>query len=343
MSEEKMEEFNIEKDRHFKIKRVTKIADLVDGKEDIICTSDLSIEQDGHILQFDMVTPTEEEFSMPKIPVKPGIYDLEVVNNAIMPIPFEFKDEKLLKTYQNTERVLREYKIFFDKIHIYKELEIDPKRGILLYGPQGTGKTKSIIEASKIICEDDPGTVIINWKTDKLDADSVMTFFSKCVEYTEECTKVSIIIEDIGIGAEDYNGPKGIPSSLLNFLDGVGISFALPTFIIGTTNYPDNLPANLIDRPGRFDNWLSIGYPEPQERVDLLEFIGGKGLTDDEKEVVMSDRFAEYSAADFKEMVIRARLEETDIIGVADMIELHKALVKGDKILSGQITRKMGL
>jgi len=235
------------KDGKFVVKSVTEIADLKEGDE--INESDLCFQNEERIVQCEYVKEDEKK---EKYKIKPGIYSLAHMGNSIGLEEMNMKQRRILESYDNSKNIMDEAKLFFSQKAVYDFLEKDMKRAILLYSPPGFGKTCAITKVSQQLCEQDAGTVIISWPTAEIDARHVSRFLSSRSEYTEECTRLVFIIEDIGGGEiEDRGGARGIDSALLNLLDGVDVTFSLPTFIIATTNYPGNLLDALADRRGR--------------------------------------------------------------------------------------------
>ena len=314
------------KKRYFELKSVVKVDEAIkafnDGQEVTIPTSDLSVERNGHILQWDLVEPEDEVIE--KYPIKPGIFDLVPTASGIKCAPMKLKDERMLESFSHTTEILREFTSFFNKLDVYEKLGLQKRRGILLYGPPGTGKTQSILTAVKKLRGEDKGTVVINWNSDKLRATDVMDFFAKAVEFTAEVTRLVIIIEDIGTSAEGYSGPKQVDSSLLNFLDGGCEAFSVPVFTVATTNYAEQLPENLINRPGRFSAWLKIGCPTPEERVVLMEFIGDGKLTEEDKKVILSKDCDSFTASHLRELNISSLKDEVSIAKVVKRLLDHQ-------------------
>jgi len=145
-----------------------------------------------------------------------------------------------------------------------------------------------------------------------------------------------LIIEDIegGTSEDDYSS-KGINSSLLNFLDGVGNPFkGIPTFIIATTNNPERSVGALIDRPGRFDKVIEMKTPTADENYKLIKFI----LGDFEEEIEESDESLkeaadlaaknEFSIAHLQESVVRSLLDDITIKEAVDQLVDHKKRFK---------------
>lgn len=196
------------------------------------------------------------------------------------------------------------------------------------------GKTCSIMQAAKNLRDKDSGAVIINWPTSEIEASGVFKFFTKYSEYTPECTKLILIIEDIGGGShEGYSRRDEVSSSLLNLLDGISNVFKLPTLIISTTNHPENLMASLAQRPGRFDMMLEVESPNFSERVALVEFIAKRVLTDEEKASLNEKHnkgVENFSVAHLQEIVMRSRLHQKSIAVVVDELIEHGKRFKLD-------------
>ena len=193
-----------------------------------------------------------------------------------------------------------------------------------------TGKTSSITEACNDLIKKDKGTVVINWNASSIRSSDVLDFFTSGSEYTKECSRVVFVIEDIGMNVEGYGGPKEVDRSLLNFLDGSGVAFRIPTFIMATTNYVQNLPQNLIDRPGRFDKILEVGYPDADSRVALMEFITKAELSEDDKKIIRSKDCDTFSTAYLKEIFIRSQLDGTSIVEVVAQLKNHQKRLEND-------------
>jgi SpoVK/Ycf46/Vps4 family AAA+-type ATPase len=113
-------------------------------------------------------------------------------------------------------------------------------------------------------------------------------------------------------------------------LDGVGNVFKLPTFIVATTNHPEQLMASLSDRPGRFDRFIELLPPSPEERVRLFEFVAKRSATEEEATAIKDKKANGLSAAHITEIVIRHRLTDKSIyVIVKEMLE-HSLNVKNN-------------
>ena len=298
----------------FKIKHQASMQDIYEGKINILPESDLALQDSGYILQFDYVRDEKEQ---KQVTITPGSYNLNKGAMGIELTPLDFVNRDILTTVTNTKMILQEADRFFNNLAVYEELKQPKKRGILLYGTPGQGKTVSIMQAAKDLKDRDPGTVVINWPTSEIEASGVFKFFTKYSEYTAECTKLILVIEDIGGSShEGYSRRDEVSSSLLNLLDGINNVFKIPTLIISTTNHPENLMASLAQRPGRFDMMMEIESPSYKERIELVEFIAKRKLTEEEKKALDEKKYKEVSklsVAHLQELVIRSRLHNKSI------------------------------
>jgi ATP-dependent 26S proteasome regulatory subunit len=302
----------------FVVKSITDFSEMKEGM--VIKESDLCFQNEDRIIQCEYV---KDENKSNKYTIKPGAHTLSVKNGRVILDELNLRQRRLLSSYDNSKKIMDEAKLFFSQKEIYEFLEKDMKRAIMLYSPPGFGKTSAISKLSQDLLEEDPGTVVISWPTGEIDANYVSRFFSRKSEYSKECTRLVFIIEDIGGGeVEDRGGQRGIDSSLLNLLDGVDVTFSLPTFIIATTNYPGNLLDALADRPGRFDEFIELDPPTFEQRVELIEFIAKRKITDEEKNAL--EKAENFSVAHLTEIVERSLLKSKDYATVIDEIITHK-------------------
>lgn len=292
----------------FKIKKITRISDLQEGSTIEIPESDLCLQSDTHIIQMEYIKPSKEI----KQEIKPGVFTLKYSTSHGADLKeTSLKERNLLTEINNTASITKEAKTFFNKLSIYEQLNKIKKRGVLIYSKPGMGKSSSIERFCLDLIKEDPGTVVMIWPTSSIDAQGVSSFLSLNSEFTPECTRMILIMEDIGGGETENGDVSPVDSGLLNLLDGVGVTFRLPTFIIATTNHPEQLLESLADRPERFDLVLQLNPPTQEERIKLLEFISKRQLTEDEVDAISNIKGVEnFSIAHLGEIAVRALLHE---------------------------------
>ena len=322
MSEQ--EENNVGK---FVLIKKTKFKDIVDGEVKEMPESDLCFQNETDILQFKYDKPEVEK----KFIIEPGTYILSETNAGLRPLKMDLRKRNLLKTIDNTKSIINEAKVFFSKLDVYEELGRPKKRAVLLYSRPGLGKTSAITEVCHELIAEDQGTVVFNWPTSAVEADSVNRFLEVFSDYSKDCKRLVLIIEDIGGGERDgEHGRSGVPSGLLDLLDGIANVFKLPTFIVATTNHPENLLESLADRPGRFDLMQELMPPTHAEKIELLRFISHKEPTAEEKEAVGMKGTENFSIAHIEEIVVRGRLHDKSIPTVIkELIEHSKKYKRG--------------
>lgn len=309
----------------FVVKKITSFQDLVEGKVTELGESDLCFQSATDIIQLAYKDGDEER----KLSIKPGFYTLAESPQGLTTAKVEFRKRDLLDDVTSTKSIIQEARLFFSKLDVYDKLNRPKKRGVLLYSAPGYGKSSSIEKFCVDFANEDPGTVVIVWPTSEIEADSIVHFFSHKAEYTAACSRVILIVEDIG-GREpgDYRGSQGVNSGLLNLLDGIGVTFKLPTFICATTNHPESLLQALADRPGRFDRLIKLNPPTHEEKIRLLTFISKRDLTDEEKDCIGRKGTEEFSVAHLEEIAVRSLLHDKSYAEVVQEMIDHTKLFK---------------
>jgi len=303
----------------FVLKKTTKISEI--APDTVLPESDLCIQDNGNIHQFAFKSDNKSK----RFKATPGYYIFAEVERGITLKKTELRQRDLLTSVVNTQSIFKEANTFFSKLHVYEMLGEPKARKILIYSQPGMGKSSSITQYCQIAVKEDPGTIIIVWPTGQIEADWVLNFLENTVEYTKKCTRVILIMEDIGGGERENQGEsRGVDSSLLDLLDGLRNVFKLPTFMIATTNYPQNLLSALADRPGRFDMLLELSSPAYEEKLQLMEFMIKRALTDEEKEALNNPKVADFSIAHIKEVVVRSLIHDKTIATVIQELIDHK-------------------
>lgn len=194
----------------------------------------------------------------------PGVYEINMSQQ--LGLYFEkipVKTEGLLRFPDtNSDKVVNEIQNFWDRENIFREYEISYKRGIILYGPPGSGKSCTV----QLIMQD-----VVQRQGVVLEFDNPDLFISgmRVLRQIQPKTPVVVIMEDIDSILEIYN-----ESSILNILDGVNQMDKV--VFLATTNYPDKLGHRIMNRPSRFDKRFRIGFPSAESRRMYFEHLIGQ-------------------------------------------------------------------
>ena len=183
------------------------------------------------------------------------------------------------------QEIITEIDSFIKGRQAYMDLGLQWKRGIVLYGPPGNGKTsclKALGEYFNLNLLDLSRR--LNQSGDPVLASGDMACskegFVMCELNIQDIVNVLYpnikkpslyYIEDLDKQVAGGNGtdlPKMRLSSLLNMIDGVDeVDGAL---FIATTNYANELAEALMSRPGRFDSIYEIGAPGHEQIMEMF-------------------------------------------------------------------------
>lgn len=146
---------------------------------------------------------------------------------------------------------------------LYRANNIPLRRGIVLHGPPGTGKT-SIGRALARRCK---ATFILCTPGMLETADDVKRVF----KWARRFSPTILFFEDMDMvaGSRHNGGRSGVLGEFLAGLDGLNSSGGVIS--IATTNDLKVIEGALKDRPNRFDCILEIGPLEPEQRLEFLQ------------------------------------------------------------------------
>lgn len=208
------------------------------------------------------------------------------------------------------------------------------KRGLLLHGSPGTGKTLTAMYLASQLKE---RTVI-------LVTGRGMGLISASCEMARGLQPAMVVIEDVDLIAEERtaagNCNTAVLFELLNQMD--GLSDDCDVLFVLTTNRPDILEPALAARPGRIDQAFEVPLPDAECRSRLFELYS-KGLTVNIKDMTPFIKKTEGASAAFINEVMRKAALFAAPDGVPIVVEpkhleeaLHELIVEG-----GTLTRSL--
>lgn len=190
----------------------------------------------------------------------PGFYEPRYGNGRFYLSKLDYCVEGLIKFPDtNFEKILNEIQNFWDKEEVYHNYKLHYKRGMIFWGPPGSGKSSII----KLIIKDliERKGVAIKFNAPDLFVENV-----RALRRIQPTTPILALLEDMDSIIERYD-----ETSVLNILDGVE---KLEKIVyIATTNYPEKLGERIINRPSRFDRRYKIPFPSKQSRKIYLEYL----------------------------------------------------------------------
>nr|WP_106779337.1 ATP-binding protein [Lysinibacillus timonensis] len=164
------------------------------------------------------------------------------------------RDEVFLEENMKKEIYRSIDEFFSESGSFFKTYNIPYKRGILLYGNPGNGKTTLVKSIANSI-----SAPVAYWQiTEYTSSYSIHEVFSTVAKMAP----MVLVIEDID------SMPEEVRSVFLNTLDGATSKEGV--FLIGTTNYPEKIDPALINRAGRFDRAYEIKLPTEELRQQYL-------------------------------------------------------------------------
>lgn len=205
-------------------------------------------------------------------------------------------DELLILPDSASDEIIKSIEHFWSREDHYRKFGFLWKRGVLLHGPPGSGKTSTLqILSSKII---DRGGLAM-YVTDPREVAPGLAQ----LRYIEPNRPIVVMIEDIDAMIRDY-GEQGI----LAFLDGE--TQIDNVVFIATTNYPEKLDKRMVNRPSRFDLVQYIGMPSPEAREVYIR-AKHPGLTAAQRKKWVKDTEL-FSVAHLKELIVSAAVLDLD-------------------------------
>ncbi len=189
--------------------------------------------------------------------------------------------------------IIAEFTRFWELEEAFKRRGFTHKRGYLMWGPPGSGKTSVVQLLIKRLINTHQGVVLL------LDHPGLAAICLQTLRQIEERRPVVAVLEDLDALVQRYG-----ENEWLALLDGeaqVGrIAF------LATTNYPERLDLRFVDRPSRFDTVRFLGMPGQAARRAYLAAkepsLADEGVLDEW--VRVSDGF---SLAHLKELIIGVR------------------------------------
>jgi len=201
----------------------------------------------------------------------------------------------------------------------FKTIGIEPPKGILLFGPPGTGKTmlsKAVATESKANFISVKGSEVLSkWFGES--ERKISEIFNKakqaspCIVFFDELDALAAMR---GTGMGEPRVVERMVNTLLSEMD--GLEELKGVVVLGATNRPDLLDSALL-RPGRFDEIILVPPPDESSRLEIFR-VHTEGMSLDSAVNIqeMAKRADGYSGAD-----ISAVCRKAGMLALHDNIE----------------------
>lgn len=195
-----------------------------------------------------------------------GVYKVVFKADDYRVVPIKINTDELYRFSEDfTDIILKEADKFWERANVYKQYKFTHKRGILLAGPAGSGKTSILNLLIDQLIKKDGLVFIIN---SIRDFNTYVDIIKTVIREIEPDRPIITIIEDIDQMIANMGGSD---SEILDLLDGK-YSFDHHLVILTSNNTSDLSEALL--RPSRIDLMYEIPAPDAKIRREFFEKKG---------------------------------------------------------------------
>lgn len=214
--------------------------------------------------------------------------------------------------------------------NLVKKYDVQNIKGILLFGPPGTGKTM-LMKAVASQLDDVSLTVLSGSDVARNGLENSLSAVKDAFNRARENSPSIIFIDEMDALLPNRNDSSElavhITSEFLQQID--GIRHSGDVVLVGATNRPDALDAAIL-RPGRIDKFIFVPPPGKADRAKIFELNLSKAPCSDDLDFAsLAEEADGYTGADIANICREAKLEalENTISGSKDSLIKMKSVL----------------
>jgi len=241
----------------------------------------------------------------PRLPA--GAYTLHMGMAGPFVKVVDLKDEELIIFEEGpATSIIDEIKHFWSIRDRYERLGVPYRRGILMYGIPGTGKSGLVRIICNAVIEQDGLVILIKTAGN-------FTEWLPTLNQVEPDRRVVVVLEDFD---DIYDCDE---HECLQMLDGIGNDRPGLLFL-ATTNFLEHIPQRIY-RPSRFDLLIEVGSPGAGVRRQYVESLCERFGVEFRADIVEASEGLSF--AHLKEVLVSCLLYERPVEEVVKRMKEH--------------------